>query len=520
MKLSRRQLLNASLGLSQMSLLSGLSGSALAQNQTGPSKLLTIYLQGGWMSPFALVPYTAADVATVFPTPFVAEGEPIFATASQIKNLDGSVGPGKMAVAALYDESELKAGRPDRRQNTSPNGWSWKQHQLHNNSLVIHGVDQGAVAHVAGSVSALCGVASSEFKSPAINALVAHHLYAKFPDRPIPSVWISGLEPASLSLRSEAVASRIETQQDVDLLFSDRAVRPWENLRARDINSQIPPVLFSGAPAGTGFVLNPMEDRAMRRLRSFKGQLTPSSESVLEKMHNDLVGVSKILARDVAAALQKTPGVEHLPVPFWGLDTTNYFGLRAGSLSDTGEKWNNQLGLALKFLKSDLTSSVAVGLNGASDWYFDRGHTENHPRSFIQARAIFEVLGRFLGEMKATPGSYAGKSLLDDCLVLVVSDFSRTLPKFSASSDHWADNSVIMAGGGLKPNQALGGYVVPARPAAEVQGHEGQVMAIQESAGVVMRRPRSADVITTALALLGISGVRIPGGSGEILGVR
>ena len=102
----------------------------------------------------------------------------------------------------------------------------------------------------------------------------------------------------------------------------------------------------------------------------------------------------------------------------------------------------------------------------------------------------------------------------------VISDFARTLPKFSFSSDHWAANSVIFAGGGLQTNKTVGGYLIPSRPASDIQGHDCAPVPILDGTTMVTRVPRSADVITTALAILGITGHRITGGNGEILGVR
>jgi hypothetical protein len=512
LKPSRRQLLQGSVGALQMALL-GQSGSAFAQvGTTGPTKLLTLFLEGGWMSPFAMIPYDANEIATVFPAPFTDVGEPIFFTPSQVTNIDGTSMPNRIKIPALYADANGNA-------TASPHGMAWKAHSLFNNAMVVHGVDQGAVAHVAGQVSALCGVASSEFRSPAINALAAYHLSSRFPDRPIPSVHISGPEPLAVGLPSVAERARITRQSDIDFLYSTRLDRPWMNLRASDINSQVAPVLFNGSSAGAGFNLNPIEDRTMRRLRELKNRHSPATENYLEQMHNSLVGVSRVLARDVANAVQLAQGVQYLQRPSWAPASGGYFGVNYGSNVDAGTNWSDQFNLALKLLKSNVCSSVAVGLRGANNFFFDAGHTENHPKSFFQARIIFEVIGRLLAEMKATPGPTPQKSLLDDCVVLVISDFARTLPKASTSSDHWAANSVLIAGGGLSTNKTIGGYIVPARPPDKVIGHDGKPVAILESTGIVNRVPRSADVITTVLSLLGVSNVRIPGGNGVIQGV-
>lgn len=63
----------------------------------------------------------------------------------------------------------------------------------------------------------------------------------------------------------------------------------------------------------------------------------------------------------------------------------------------------------------------------------------------------------------------------------------------------------------------LGGYDVVDPMAV---GYGGTALAIRENGATVNRVPRSADIVTTALEVLGVSGVRISGGNGEILGVR
>ena len=524
MKLGRRQLLQASLGAAQAALLAkfALPATARAQVTGGPTKLLTLFLPGGWMSPFALVAHSAAELATVWPAPIISMSEPVYASAAQVQNLDGTTNPGRIRVPALWDAAELSAGRPDRRLGnaTSSHGWSWKQHQLFNNACVVQGVDQGTVAHVGGQNSALCGVGSSELKAPTVNALAAHHLFARFPDRPVPSVWVGGPTPGSLDLRAEAAPTKLSRQADVDFLLSTRLSRPWSGLRAADVNSSVAPVNFDGTPAGAGFFLNPIEARTLRRMRDLKGALNGASERMVGQLHDSLVGVSRVLARDVAGAVMATQGVQHTPKPFWAPSSGGHFGIDVGGAGqDSGDTWLAQFDIALKLLKADVATSVAVECTGPGAWYFDNGHSEGHIKSFIQARGIFEIIGRLLGEMKATPRP-GGTTLLDETLVLVVSDFARTLPKFSFSSDHWAANTVIFAGGGLNTNRAMGGYTVPARPPSEVVGHDGVAVPVQENGATVNRVPRSADVVTTALAVMGVTGVRIPGGNGEILGVR
>ncbi len=522
MKVGRRALLQASLGLTQLGLLGKLAspGRAYAQAAGGPTKLLTLYMPGGWASMFTFCGMSGPEISATIPTPFNENGEPIYFSPSQVVSLDPSGTGTGLKVPKLWDEAELSAGRVDRRLGTSPHGWSWVQHRLWENTVAVHGVDQMTAAHVAGAVSAMCGVASSDFKSPSLHAWAAHHLYTRFPDRPLPSVWIDGPQPASLSLRGESSPLRIPRIADIDFMFSDRAANAWNGLRASDVGSTLPLKDFDGTNAAGGFVLNPIADRSMRRLRALKGTANGATDAVLKKLHEDLGGVSKVLARNVTAIVQGTLGVQYTPRPFWAPASGGHFGVNLGGFgSDSGSTWGSQFDLALRLLKSDLATSIAVECRGPGSYGFDNGHSQGHRVQFAEVRGTFDVVGRLLGEMKATPGSAMGKTLLDDTLVVLLSDFGRTWPKSGATSDHWPASTVIFAGGGLSPNRMIGSYAVnTADPTA--QGFDGAPIAIKEATGTVMRRPRSSDVVTTALAVMGVTGISIPGGSGEILGVR
>lgn len=490
-----------------------------------PDKLLTLYMPGGWGSLFTFPSLTDTEITATIPAPFQENGEPMFFSPSQVVNLDGTSGTGAggvtpLRIPKLWDETELAAGRVDRRVGTSPHGWSWVQHRLWENACVVHGVDNMTAAHVAGAVSSLCGVASSEFKSPAMNAWAAHHLYSRFPDRPLPSVWIGGPTPASLSLRSEAAPLRIPRIADINFMFSDSRANAWTGLRASDVGSQLQPVDFQGANVAGGFVLNPMEDRVSRRFRSFKGTTNAASELVLEKLHNDLVGVSKVLAKNVTGIVAATPGVTYAPKPFWAPASGGYYGVDAGGFAaDSGGTWSPQFDLALRLLKSNVCTSVAIECGGVANYGFDNGHSQGHRVQFAHVRATLEVIGRLLGEMKLTPGAKTGKTLLDETLVVIVSDFGRTWPKSGPTSDHWPSNSVIFAGGGLNANRMIGSYAVDMNDPTR-QGFDGLPIPIKEASGNVTRKPRSSDIVTTALAVMGVSGISIPGGNGEILGVR
>ena len=529
MAIARRTLLKACLGATQFGLLSSLlSGrAARAQSAEVPTKLLTFFLSGGWMPLWAFCPLSPEEITRYLPRPTTLSGEPVYFDANQVVALDGSGATGAVGgvqplrTPALWDEAALAAGSPDPRTGglTSPHGWSWKHHRLWENTLVVHGVDQMSAAHVSAQVSALCGVASSDFKSPSVQALAAHHLFDAHPDRPLPFVWISGTpRPAALSLRPEATPLRIAREADIDLLYSMAKPQAWAGLKASDIGSTLPPRDFSGAALNEGFNLNPMEDWAMRRARRLGQGAVPSMESAMQAIHDNLLGVSRTLAADVASRVARTQAFEHTPQPYWIPAGNNPYATDVRIATDNGANWKLELDLALKLLKSDVTTSIAVECLGANRFGFDMGHSVGHEVEFVHCRGVFDLIGRFLGEMKATPGRAAGRSLLDDTLVLILSDFSRTWPS-APTCDHWPTTSVIFAGGGINSNRMIGTYDVASK-APGLQGYLGAPIDIQESSGLAHRVPRSADIVTTALAVLGISGIRIPGGNGEIVGVR
>ncbi|MEO8585998.1 MAG: DUF1501 domain-containing protein, partial [Acidobacteriota bacterium] len=62
------------------------------------------------------------------------------------------------------------------------------------------------------------------------------------------------------------------------------------------------------------------------------------------------------------------------------------------------------------------------------------------------------------GDLKAAPGSATGKSLFDETLVVVAGEFGRTVGALNgqAGRDHYANNTVLFAGGGVKGGQVIG----------------------------------------------------------------
>jgi hypothetical protein len=68
------------------------------------------------------------------------------------------------------------------------------------------------------------------------------------------------------------------------------------------------------------------------------------------------------------------------------------------------------------------------------------------------------ALATLIGDLKATPGKAAGKTLFDETLILVAGEFGRTAgaPNKQAGRDHFENYSAVFAGGGIKGGQAIG----------------------------------------------------------------
>lgn len=67
-------------------------------------------------------------------------------------------------------------------------------------------------------------------------------------------------------------------------------------------------------------------------------------------------------------------------------------------------------------------------------------------------------LASLIGDLKATPGKTAGKTLFDETLLFVVGEFGRTVGPLgdAAGRDHFANYCAVFAGGGVKGGQVIG----------------------------------------------------------------
>lgn len=534
MKSSRRALLMAGVGLGQLLLLDrfGLdpipTRSARASGQ-GPTKLLTLFVPGGWMPVYLFCPFSATDVGRVLPKPMVTLTEPAYYDPSQLSNLDGTGDADasspiqRLRVARMWDAQALASGQPDPRTPdpvtgipTSPHGYAWDHHRLWENSLVLHGVDMGTNSHASGVISAMCGAPGAEYRAPGMHSVVANALFEKYKDaRPLPAVAI-GQAPVSnpLDLGAVGAPTVLPSLGALETLLSERHEGAWQNLRERTVRRQRD---FDGRRVGE-IATTDIDEYVLRQVMAQKGKSSVGTDAFLRSLHDGYQGVSKLLVRDVMSMLEKVNGVENTPTPFWA--EGGHFGTAIGSdEADAGAQWAETFDLTLKLLKSDVTSAISVYCPGLNGFYYDT-HGAADGVHFAKLRPIFDVVGRFLGEMKATPGPNGG-TLLDDTLVVIMSEFARTWPH---ATEHWPTTSVVLAGGGINTNRMLGGYDVSGGGnglTGNALGYYGKPLALVDEGGDPQTRiPKSADVAQTVYRLLGIDGIFIPGGSGEIVGVR
>jgi hypothetical protein len=514
MKISRRSLLTATIGATQLALLErfGMLRDARADTpSTAPTKLLTLYVQGGWRPTYFFCPFSPAEADKVIPPPQSFEGEPSFFLADQLRDLapgDGKYTP--VRVADTWNETRAEAAK-------TKWGQSFETFDLARQLSVLHGIDQGTNAHGSAYIASMCGVAGSNYRSPALSCVAAEFLHRKYGDqRPLPCVVIDvrGM-PEPLGLPPAASPIFVPDAASIRSMFStDPSVGAWwKGIERNDV-----PVLdFAGNPALGTIPLTGIDAHALQAMRALRGKSSAGTDAMLEQLYGNTSTVSKILARDIATTLAATKGLE-----FADGTAADYFSFNFGA--NYGQRgFPPSLDMILKLLKSDLTSSIHAFL---SQEYFD-SHAGQQGQIGVCARqrGTLDVLGRLLGEMKRTPApGRPGISLLDDTLVLIFSEFSRT-PAVGASQaqpdswqygdDHHPYTSVVFAGGGVAGNRQIGSYTT--------DHGIGVPVDIAESDGSKTHRvPRACDAVASALRILGLGmdDFFLPGGYGEAVGLR
>lgn len=165
----------------------------------------------------------------------------------------------------------------------------------------------------------------------------------------------------------------------------------------------------------------------------------------------------------------------------------------------------------MQLLKSDLATSVSVRATSINNFSFDTHFSGGASVGTNYLRICLEGLGRLLIEMQLTQLG-GGRTLLDDTLVYVYSDFGRTFPS-TGGSDHHPATCAILAGGSVRGNQMLGGY----DESMDGSPLGAPVEIISEDGEHERRMPTSQDVAATVIRAFGLEPGRdffIPGGFG------
>jgi uncharacterized protein (DUF1501 family) len=119
----------------------------------------------------------------------------------------------------------------------------------------------------------------------------------------------------------------------------------------------------------------------------------------------------------------------------------------------------SQAALAIEAISGGVAKTVT--LNSRLAWDTHDNNTDQaalHDTLYAGVTALADTL-------TARPGAKAGNTMLDETVVLVISEFSRT-PKLNAQlgKDHWPVTSALVFGGGVNGGKAYGGTTASLEP--------------------------------------------------------
>ena len=152
---------------------------------------------------------------------------------------------------------------------------------------------------------------------------------------------------------------------------------------------------------------------------------------------------------DQSKALMDAPGINNL----FSFSTDDHAKYGSSTFGDSLIVARNLVGArrGTRFVQATLN-----GWDHHSGIYDKPGNGVN---SLYTQCAMFDpAFGALLGDLKTTPGSVAGKTLLDETMVVVVAEFGRTVGVLNnqAGRDHFLRISYVFAGGGIRGGRVLG----------------------------------------------------------------
>lgn len=113
---------------------------------------------------------------------------------------------------------------------------------------------------------------------------------------------------------------------------------------------------------------------------------------------------------------------------------------------------NTQIQLALDAIEGGVCHSVHLEQAFAM-W---DTHANNDQQAYFH-EDMFAALSNLAGQLSSRPGKEAGRSMMDETVVAVLSEMSRT-PKLNddAGKDHWPVTSALVFGGGIAGGRSYG----------------------------------------------------------------
>jgi len=263
-------------------------------------------------------------------------------------------------------------------------------------SAIVRGITTDAIDHLETQRRIVTGTRYET--SPDIGAIVAHELGGSLP---IPYLVLGGI---AFTGPYSVIAARVGTSnQIVDLLGSPPAV--------------------DGPSAAETELLRRYAQASVDRARVTRGAL----------------GYNRRRIDDFAQALDRADRLRAL----------GGFGEPGGATS-----FDAQIKIALDALAHDVSHAVMLDTRQAWDTHFD---------NFRQAaahEATFAGLTALVDGLAARPGRRAGTTMLDDTVVVCVSEMGRT-PRLNGTSpadgkEHWRVTAALVIGAGVAGGRAIG----------------------------------------------------------------
>jgi hypothetical protein len=155
-----------------------------------------------------------------------------------------------------------------------------------------------------------------------------------------------------------------------------------------------------------------------------------------EQATRGMVGHNQRRLQDFADSLQRGDALRAV-ADFGDFDFTRDLGVQAQ--------------IALDALQQGVSQVVQMEI---SDW---DTHSGNAGQSMLN-EGLYAGLLALVDELSVRPGEATGSKLIDETVVVVVSEMGRT-PRLNdqAGKDHWPVTSAIVVGGGLSGGRVLGG---------------------------------------------------------------